>query len=126
MKTLTVLFALALSLAAHAADYGVKTRFQKDKPLVYPDCELTFTGTWRQDSPMFPRGFLCYDFKARSGGKTNTVTWSAGTGLVEPKFFRVNGLDFVLELKGSRSFKGWMKDNELVLWKEADFAKIKP
>jgi hypothetical protein len=45
--------------------------------------------------------------------------------LIAPRFFKVNGKEFVLELKGSASFKGWMKEDELVLWKKADFEKIK-
>lgn len=125
MKTLAAIFLLAFALSAGAADYGVKTRFQKGKPLAFPDCELVFTGTRQVPSDVYPRGFLNYDFKSRSGGKTKDVSWSAGTGLIVPQFFKLNGTEYVLELKGSASFKGWMKEDELVLWKKADYEKIK-
>jgi hypothetical protein len=125
MKTLVAIILLAFAVSASAADYGMRTRFQKNKPLVFPDVELIFTGTRQVSSTVYPRGFLNYDFKAKTGGKTENISWSAGTGLIGPKFFKVNGKDFVLELKGSASFKGWMKEDELVLWKKADFEKIK-
>lgn len=121
-------FLLALLLTAvcaHAADYGVKTRFEKNTPLKFPDCELTFTGTRRVTSSVYPRGFVYYDFTAKAGGKTSNIEWSEGTGLIGPKYFSVGGRKYVLELKGSASFKGFMKENELVLWKQADFDKIK-
>lgn len=124
MKTLTALF-FVLALSAQAADYGVKTRFDKGSPLTFPDCELIFQGTRKVSSPVYARGFVNYDFRARSGGKTVDVSWSEGTGLIAPKAFTLNGEKFVLELKGSAAFKGWMKDNELVLWKQADFEKLK-
>ena len=125
MKTLAALILFAFVVSATAADYGVKTRDQKGKALVFPDCELTFTGTRRVSSSTYPRGFLYYDFEARSGGKTKEVSWSSGTGDIGPEFFEVNGRKFVLELSSSAAFKGWMKDNELVLWREADFQKLK-
>lgn len=125
MKTLTAIFLLALTLSAGAADYGVKTRFQKGKPLAFPDCELVFTGTRQVSSDVYPRGFLHYDFQARSGGKTKNVSWSAGTGLIVPQFFKLNGKEYVLELKGSAGIKGGMKEDELVLWKKADYEKNK-
>lgn len=124
MKTLAALFFL-LAVTVQAADYGVKTRFTKGKALAFPDCELTFAGTRRVSSPVYPRGFLHYDFQVSAGGKTVEISWSEGTGLIAPRSFIIKGERFVLELKGSAAFKGWMKDNELVLWKQVDFEKIK-
>ena len=116
---------LALTFSAEAADYGVKTRFHKDAVLTFPDCELVFTGTRRVTAPNFPRGFLFYDFEARSGGRTRTVSWSSGTGDIGPVFFEVNGRKFVLELSSSFAVKGWLKDNELLLWRASDFQKLR-
>lgn len=126
MKSILVLLSLLLvGGSGFAADYGKKEHFAKGKALVFPDCELTFTGTRRVSSGNFPRGFLYYDFEARSGGKTKSVNWSSGTGDIGPEFFEVNGRKFVLELSSSAAFKGFMKDNELVLWREGDFRKLK-
>ena len=123
MKTLTVLF-LLLAVTVQAADYGVKTRFAKGKALTFPDCELVFAGTRKVSSPVYPRGFLFYDFKVASGGKSVDVSWSSGTGDIGPRTFDVNGKKFILELSKSDAFKGWLKDDELVLWREGDFRKI--
>lgn len=125
MKSLAAMLLLSLALTAGGAEYGVKTRFQKGKPLAFPDCELVFTGTRQVASGAYPRGFLNYDFKAHSGGKSKDVSWSAGTGLIAPRSFSLNGKEYVLELKGSAAFKGWMKEDELILWKKADYEKIK-
>jgi hypothetical protein len=126
MKTLAVLFLLAFALPVHAADYGVKTRFKMGEPLVFSDLELVFTGTRHESSPVYRNGFLLYDFTARSSKDRKSFSWSAGTGLIAPRFFTVHGREFVLELKRSRSLKGWMKEDELVLWKKADFEKLPP
>lgn len=126
MKTLLLFFTMmAMAGTALAADYGAKVRFAKGMALVFPDCELTFTGTRKVSSSVYPRGFLHYDFKAASGAKTADVSWSSGTGDIGPQFFEVNGKKFVLELSHSDAFKGWLKEDELVLWREGDFRKIR-
>ncbi len=125
MKTLAALLVVGFALSAQAADYGVKTRFARGRALVFPDCELVFTGTRKVASSVYPRGFLYYDFKAASGGKTAEVSWSSGTGDIGPEFFEVNGKKFVIELSHSDAFKGWLKEDELVLWREGEFRKIK-
>lgn len=120
-----LLTGMALTASGLAADYGKKERFAKGTALDFPDCQLVFSGTRRVSSATYPRGFLYYDFEARSGGKTKAVSWSAGTGDIGPEFFEVNGRKFVLELSSSVAFKGGMKDNELVLWREGDFQKLR-
>lgn len=126
MKTLLLfLTALAMAGTACAADYGTKVRFARGKALVFPDCELTFTGTRKVSSGTYPRGFVFYDFQAAAGGKTADVSWSSGTGDIGPRFFQVDGKKFVLELSASEAFKGWLKEDELVLWREGDFRKNK-
>lgn len=120
MKVLAALI-LAGLLPVSAADYGEKVRFAPGRPLKFPDCELVFTGTRTVSTPQYPRGFLFYDFEARAGGKTQKVSWTSGTGVIDPADFQVDGKKFVLELKGSEGFKGWLKDNELVLWRAESF-----
>lgn len=111
---------LVLSLAAaHAEDYGRKVKFAKGRTLVFPDCELTYAGERKVAHPAFKPGFTYYDFTVKSGGQTKTVSWSSGTGLIDAADFEIAGKKFFLELRGSQAFKGWLKDNELVLWKDA-------
>jgi hypothetical protein len=123
VKALAWLFVLALT--AQGADYGVKTRFAENKPLRFPDCELTFTGPRKVSSPAFSRGMVFYDFTVSAGGETKTVSWSSGTGDIGPALFEAGGKRFVLELSRSEGFPGWLKEDELVLWREADFRRLK-
>lgn len=104
-----------------AADYGKPVRYAKGKPLTFPDIEMVYRGTRRVKVPVYPRGFTYHDFTARSGGQSVEVAWSDGTGAIGPAFFTLGGRKFVLELKASVAKKGWLADNELVLWPEADF-----
>ena len=86
---------------------------------------LALTSASYASAAVFPRGFLYSDFKATAGGRAKDVSWSSGTGDVGPVFFEVGGKKFVLELSRSEAFKGWLKDDELVLWREADFRRNK-
>ncbi len=126
MKTLLFLVLLMLGiLSVSAADYGKKVSFSKGAALVFPDCDLTFTGTRTVASPVYPRGFLFYDFAVKSGGKTGTVSWTSGTGEIGPQVFELNGKRFVLELGASKAFQGWLKQDQLVLWQVAQYEKVK-
>ncbi len=124
MKTAFLLLAVMIMAGtAFAADYGAMVRFVQGKTLTFPDCELTFTGTRKVSSKSYPRGFVYYDFNVSSGGKTTDVSWSSGTGDIGPEFFQVNGKKFVLELSHSEALKSRLKNEELVLWRQADFRK---
>ncbi|MFZ4683239.1 MAG: hypothetical protein ACOYMS_12105 [Terrimicrobiaceae bacterium] len=109
---------LGLALTASAADYGQKVEFAKSRTLAFPDCELVFLGQRRVASPVFKPGFTFYDFRVTSGGETKTVSWSSGTGEIGPALFEIAGKRFLLELKASEASKGWLKENELVLWRD--------
>lgn len=92
---------------------------------MFPDAELTFLGKRQVASAVYPRGFLYYDFKATSNGASKELSWTGGTGEIGPLYFAVGGRKFVLELKHSEAFKGWMKDDECVLWTQAGFEALK-
>jgi len=125
MKALLLLFLLSVGANLPAADYGRKEKFAKGRPLVFPDVELTFAGVRKVSTPKFPPGFTYYDFNVTRGGESKTVSWSSGTGLIDWTDFEIGGKKFILELKGARAFKGWLKDDELVLWTAEGFAKVK-
>lgn len=105
-------------LTSAASDYGRKVEFAKGKVLVFPDCELVFLGTRKVNSPVFKPGYTYYDFHAIARVETKAVCWSSGTGDIGPAFFRIGGKAFLLELNASEVFKGYLKDNELVLWRD--------
>jgi hypothetical protein len=96
--------------------YGERVKFTKGRSLKFADCELLYLGERRVSSDKFPRGFLYYDFRVTSGTETKTVSWSSGTGLIDGTDFDLAGRSYILELRGSVAYKGWLADNELVLW----------
>lgn len=114
-----------MAATAFGADYGQRVSYKKGQTLAFPDAELTFLGSRRVASAVYPRGFLYYDFKAASHGATKDISWSGGTGEIGPLSFEVDGKKFVLELKHSDAFKGWLKDDELVFWTQAGFEALK-
>jgi hypothetical protein len=66
-----------------------------------------------------------YDFLITKGDKTQTVSWSSGTGDIAPTAFNVDGKDFLLELGISDVIKGSLGEGNLVIWKKSDFEKAK-
>jgi len=99
------------------AGYGAKVRFRKGTAISYPDFELTYLGERHEASKVYPRGFTFSDFKVSRGGKSITVSWSAGTGELGPQEFTFEGKTFSLELRHTRTH-GWLKDNEVVVEKK--------
>lgn len=114
-------FCWALTAASHAADYGRKVSFRKGEVIPFPGLTVKYLGERRVKSPVFKPGFLYHDFEVAAGREVRTVSWSSGTGCIGPQDFKIAGKSYFLELKASVAYKGWMKDNELVIWPEADF-----
>jgi hypothetical protein len=96
------------------ASYGEKVRFRKDAPLRFPDFELTYLGERHVASAIYPRGFRFFDFEAKTPQETVKVSWSSGTGLIDPADFRIAGKNFWLEMRGSIK-RGWLAANEIVV-----------
>jgi hypothetical protein len=100
-----------------AAAYATKVKFAKAQVLHFPDFDLTYTGSRHVATPKYARGFDYDDFTVSHGGVSKTVSWSSGTGLIDWTDFEVGGMNFALELRGSRKF-GWLKQNELVVTRQ--------
>jgi hypothetical protein len=96
--------------------YGEKMKFAKNVRIAFPDFVLEYTGQRRESSANYPRGFLFYDFAAKSEGGDVKVSWSSGTGDIGPVEFAINQKRFSLELKRSDKL-GPLKEDELVVWK---------
>ncbi|HWM26748.1 MAG TPA: hypothetical protein VNP98_18165 [Chthoniobacterales bacterium] len=118
--SLLVAHLLATAVCASTAyssdtvSYGSKVKFSADRTLRFPGFEMTYTGKRHVTPPQYPRGWWIHDFKVRGRGDEQTVSWSAGTGDIGPTRFRVNGVDFQVEL--SRSDKlGSLREDELVV-----------
>jgi hypothetical protein len=100
--------------ASDAAAYGTKVKFSAGRTLRFPDFDLTYAGKRRVTPPQYPRGWWVHDFKVRAKSGEQTVSWSAGTGDIGPARFKVNGIDFQIEL--SRSDKlGVLREDEVVV-----------
>lgn len=106
----------ACAAAGGAFSYGTKVKFAKGRTLSFADFDLTYTGTRRESSSPFPRGFSFEDFQLSRAGESKTISWSAGTGDIGPVEFDFAGQKFALELRMSDRL-GRLGGNELVVWK---------
>lgn len=96
--------------------YNTKITFAKDRVLRFPDFEVTYVGKRRITPPQYPRGWWAYDFTVRSRSGEQTISWSAGTGDIAPTRFKIERVEFQIEL--SRSDKlGHLREDELVVSK---------
>lgn len=116
-----VLLGIAACASADAPAYGEPTRFAKGREIVFPDFSIRYLGERQVAGPQFPRGFRYYDFEVKAGGETRTVSWTSGTGVIDSASFEIGGKPFELEMRGSVARKGWLRDDEFVLWPRAQF-----
>ena len=98
-------------------------RFAKNRVVEFRDFAVRYLGERRVKSPIFKPGFLFYDFEVTGRGGKQTVSWSSGTGLIDATSFKVDGRPYELELRATVARKGWMRDDEMVVWPEADFQR---
>jgi hypothetical protein len=106
-----------LDTAPQSAGYGQKVRFGVGQPIHFPDFTLTYTGERHVTSEIYPRGFTYQDFAVTQGEEESRVSWSSGTGVIDPASFDVNGVRYRLELAYSDEV-GRLAENQLVLWQE--------
>jgi hypothetical protein len=110
----------ALAACSHAEEssdtvaYGSKVRFGVDRTVRFPDFQVIYLGKRHVAPPQYPRGWWTYDFKVRGKGGEQTVSWSAGTGDIGPTRFRVDGVDFQIELARSDKL-GLLREDEMVV-----------
>lgn len=125
MKTLLAWFLglplLVMAGAQPVAPYGEPVRFRKDRVVEFVDFSVRYLGERRVEDPMFKPGFIFHDFEIRSPKSVRTVSWSSGTGVIDSVEFTVDGSVFDLELRGSVARKGWLRDDEMVVWPHAKF-----
>jgi hypothetical protein len=97
------------------ASYGTRVKYATGKKIEFPDFTIEYVGERRKSLPVYPRGFLYYDFKVSKGKDEKTVSWTSGTGLIGPMDFEIGGKHYRLELRHSDKL-GHLKDNELAIW----------
>ena len=118
-KAIATALLLALLVPADAeisdaAAYGAKVKFSVGRTVRFPDFDLTHVEKRRVTPAQYPRGWWVYDFKVRTKNDEQTVSWSAGTGDIGPTRFKVNGIDFQIELSHSDKL-GALTEDEMVV-----------
>lgn len=97
------------------AAYGTRVKYKAGQKIDFPDFTVEYLGERRKTLPVYPRGFLYYDFKITRGKADKVVSWTTGTGIIDPTDFEFDGKRYHLELRRSEKL-GELKDNELVIW----------
>jgi hypothetical protein len=95
--------------------YGTRVKYRLGQKVEFPDFTIAYVGERRKSVPVYPRGFLCYDFKVSKGKAEKVVSWTTGTGDIGPMAFEIGGKHYQLELRHSDKL-GKLNDNELVVW----------
>jgi signal peptidase I len=96
------------------ASYGTRVKYRPGEKIEFPDFTVEYVGERRKTVPVYPRGFLYYDFKVSKGKAEKVISWTTGTGIIDPTDFEFDGKRYHLELRRSEKL-GKLKDNELVI-----------
>jgi hypothetical protein len=107
------------SLSEHYA-YGQKINYLDRKSKQLPDISVRFVGERKENSKIFPSGFVNEDFEVVKAVETKKVSWSSGTGDIGPIFFDIGGEPYVLELAISDVYDV-MNNGEMVVWQRAEY-----
>ena len=100
--------------AGQNASYETRVKYRAREKIDFPDFTVEYLGERRKTLPVYPRGFLYYDFKITRGKTEKVVSWTTGTGIIDPTDFEFDGKRYHLELRRSEKL-GKLNDNELVI-----------
>ena len=101
--------------AEQNGSYGTRVKYRAGQKIEFPDFTVEYVGERRKSLPVYPRGFLYYDFKVSRGKSEKVISWTTGTGIIDPTDFEFDGKRYHLELRRSEKL-GKLNDNELVIW----------
>jgi hypothetical protein len=101
--------------AEQRASYGTRVKYRLSEKIEFPNFTVEYVGERRKTVPVYPRGFLYYDFKISKGNTEKLISWTIGTGIIDPTDFEFDGKRYHLELRHSEKL-GKLTDNELVIW----------
>jgi hypothetical protein len=97
------------------ASYGTRVKYRLGQKIEFPDFAIEYVGERQKSVPVYPRGFLYYDFKVSNGTAEKMVSWTTGTGVIDPTDFEIGGKHYQLELRHSDKL-GKLQENELAIW----------
>ncbi len=103
-----------------SSNYGKITRFRKDVPIQFPEFSVTYRGSGKMPpGKNYPRPIEFEEFEIVPGSaKAFIVKWSAGTGDIGPAVFKVDSIEYWLELRTSEQVGnnfGVMKNDEMIV-----------
>jgi hypothetical protein len=101
--------------AEQNASYGTRVKYRAGQKIEFPDFTVEYPGERRKSLPVYPRGFLYYDFKVSKGKSEKVISWTTGTGIIDATDFEIGGKNYQLELRHSDKL-GKLKENELAIW----------
>jgi hypothetical protein len=107
--------------AAQNASYGTRVKYRAGQKIEFPDFTIEYVGERRKTLPVYPRGFLYYDFKVSKGKFEKVISWTTGTGVIDPIDFEIDGGKYQLELRHSDKL-GKLNENELVIWQAKPYS----
>jgi hypothetical protein len=101
---------------AQNVSYGTRVKYSTGEKIEFPDFTIAYVGERRKSLPVYPRGFIYYDFKISNGNTEKMISWTSGTGLIGPMQFEMGEKHYQLELRHSHQL-GKLADNEVVIWR---------
>ena len=101
--------------------YDSVVEYSKGQKLKFPDFTLEYIGE-RTEKKDFSNGnsftFKFYDFKLTNGPAEKTISWSSGTGVIDPIPFEFEGKSYEIERAYSEKLSKKLDDDELVIVKK--------
>src|SRR4030095_6620334 len=100
--------------------YRTPVKFELNKPIKYPDFELTHTGVReipRKTAGGTPFTELLFDFKIKNDKEEKTVSWSNSVGIISPVNFEMDGAKYSIEMMYSAVIKSDLAENVVLVAK---------
>jgi hypothetical protein len=102
-------------------NYDTVVEYSKAQKIKFPDFTLEYMGE-RTEKKEFSNGnsftFKFYDFKVSNSSAEKTISWSSGTGVIDPIPFEFDGKKYELERAYSEKLAKKLDDDELVIVKK--------
>jgi hypothetical protein len=118
---LSIFVLFGCSMKSGDVNYDTVVSFSKGSQLKFPDFVLEYMGE-RAEKKEFPNGnsftFKYYDFKVTHPTGIKTVSWSSGTGVIDPIPFEFDGKTYEIEMRYSEKLKQKLSEDELVIVKK--------
>ncbi len=118
-------YCLLFAFTAHAQEpFASKLKFSQNQPVIFEKFTIIYID--KRENGFYPNTtrrlapFL--DFRLETGGKTITLSYSAGTGDIGPVFFAAGDDCFKLELDMAEGI-GRLADDEMVVTPAAEGCK---